>query len=173
MLKGDVEINSLLETVEQAKHFLFAVSRESYEQVLTPHFASSAGAHMRHILDHYLALIDGVTEGVVNYNKRHRHSDVESCPKAALLVWEKVENWLNQLTSSCVDLPLNVICEMSVNETKNIQTSSTLGRELVFVSSHAVHHFSFMSVIRSLQGQCTDANFGVAPSTASYLREQA
>ncbi|MGJ8682025.1 hypothetical protein [Paraglaciecola sp.] len=173
MLKADVEINSLLETVEQAKSFLFAISPENYQQVLTPHFASSAGAHMRHILDHYLALIEGLTNGVVNYNKRHRHSEVESCPKAALAGWEKVENWLNQLTTNCASLPIKVICETSVNETKNIHTSSTLGRELVFVSSHAVHHFSLMSVIRSLQGQHTDANFGIAPSTATYLREQA
>jgi uncharacterized damage-inducible protein DinB len=173
MFKQDLDVTSLLETVTQAKNFLFSVSSDSYQQVLTPHLSSSAGAHMRHILDHYLALIDGVADGIVNYNKRHRHSDVESCPTAAIASWDKVEQWLQQLTSSCVDTPLSVVCETSVNETKNTQTSSSLGRELVFVSSHAIHHFSLLSVIRSLQGQATDTHFGVAPSTATYMREQA
>ncbi|MEP4100682.1 hypothetical protein [Paraglaciecola sp.] len=71
------------------------------------------------------------------------------------------------------NLPINIICETSVNETQNTQTQSTLARELVFVSSHAIHHFSLLGVINSLLGNTSSASFGIAPSTASYLRQQA
>ncbi|MEP4100681.1 hypothetical protein [Paraglaciecola sp.] len=87
MLNNTISLTGQLETVQQAKSFLLSISAEGYQQVLKPHFSSSAGAHMRHILDHYLALKDGIASGVVNYNKRNRHSNVESCVTTAISKW--------------------------------------------------------------------------------------
>jgi hypothetical protein len=66
-----------------------------------------------------------------------------------------------------------VVCEASVNKTQNTQTKSTLARELVFVSIHAIHHFSLMAVINFLLGNKDEANFWLGPSTATYVRQQA
>jgi hypothetical protein len=173
MLNNVMTLEGQLETVQQAKEFLLGLSAENYQMVIKPHFASSAGTHMRHILDHYLALKDGINQGVVNYNKRNRFSSIESCPKMALLQWQKVEQWLKEVSQLDADMPLSVVCETSVNETQNIQTQSTLARELVFVSSHAIHHFSLLAVINSLLGNKDEVNFGIAPSTATYIRQQA
>lgn len=173
MLNNVITLESQLETVRQAKEFLLGLTAENYQVVIKPHFASSAGAHMRHILDHYLALKDGINQGLVNYNKRNRYSSIESCPQTALLQWQKIEQWLTEVSQLDVDMPLTVVCETSVNETQNTQTQSTLARELVFVSSHAIHHFSLLAVINSLLGNKDDANFGIAPSTATYIRQQA
>jgi hypothetical protein len=173
MLNNVMTLEGQLETVQQAKEFLLGLSAENYQMVIKPHFASSAGTHMRHILDHYLALKDGINQGVVNYNKRNRFSSIESCPQMALLQWQKVEQWLKEVSQLDADMPLSVVCETSVNETQNIQTQSTLARELVFVSSHAIHHFSLLAVINSLLGNKDEVNFGIAPSTATYIRQQA
>jgi hypothetical protein len=78
-----------------------------------------------------------------------------------------VEQWLKEVSQLDADMPLSVVCETSVNETQNIQTQSTLARELVFVSSHAIHHFSLLAVINSLLGNKDEVNFGIAPSTAT------
>jgi hypothetical protein len=173
MLNNAITLEGQIETVQQAKEFLLGLKAENYQVVIKPHFASSAGAHMRHILDHYLALKDGLSQGVVNYNKRNRYSSVESCPQTALLQWQKVEQWLQEVSQLNADMPLTIVCETSVNETQNTQTNSTLARELVFVSSHAIHHFSLLAVINSLLGCKDKANFGIAPSTATFIRQQA
>ncbi|MFT2089841.1 hypothetical protein [Paraglaciecola sp. 2405UD69-4] len=173
MLNNTIPLTGQIETVQQAKEFLLGITAEGYQKVLKPHFSSSAGAHMRHILDHYLALKDGIASGVVNYNKRNRHSNVESCITTALSMWAEIELWLEEVSELDADLPISIICETSVNETQNTQTQSTLARELVFVSSHAIHHFSLLGVINSLLGNGSLSGFGVAPSTASYLRKQA
>jgi hypothetical protein len=173
MLNHAITLEDQLETVQQAKAYLLGLSAENYQVVIKPHFASSAGAHMRHILDHYLALKDGLNQGLINYNKRNRYSSVESCPKTALLQWQKVEQWLKEVSQLDTDISLTVVCETSVNKTQNTQTKSTLARELVFVSSHAVHHFSLLAVINSLLGNKDEINFGIAPSTATYVRQQA
>jgi hypothetical protein len=173
MLNNAITLEGQLETVQQAKEFLLGLTAENYQVVIKPHFASSAGAHMRHVLDHYLALKDGLGQGLINYNKRNRYSKIESCPQAALLGWETIEQWLQEVSQLDADMPLTVVCETSVNETQNTQSKSTLARELVFVSSHAVHHFSLLAVINSLLGNKDEVNFGIAPSTATYIRQQA
>ncbi len=173
MLNNAITLEGQLETVQQAKEFLLGLTAENYQMVIKPHFASSAGTHMRHILDHYLALQDGLNQGLVNYNKRNRYSNVESCPQTALLQWQKVEQWLKEVSQLDAEMPLTVVCETSVNETQNTQTTSTLARELVFVSSHAIHHFSLLAVINSLLSNKNEINFGIAPSTATYMRQQA
>jgi len=173
MLNNAIPLKGQLETVQQAKVFLLGLTDVNYQLVIKPHFASSAGTHMRHILDHYLALKDGLSQGLVNYNKRNRYSNVESCPQAALLKWQEIEQWLQNVSQLDADMPLLVVCEASVNKTQNTQTKSTLARELVFVSSHAIHHFSLMAVINSLLGNKDEVNFGIGPSTATYVRQQA
>lgn len=173
MLNNEIALEGQLETVQQARQFLLDMTSESYQAVIKPHFASSAGAHMRHILDHYSALKDGLACGLVNYNKRNRHSDAESCPNIALQMWQEIELWLKDVSQLDADLVIDIVCETSINETKNNQTKSTLARELVFVSSHAIHHFSLLAVINSLLGNIDESDFGIAPSTASYRRQQA
>jgi hypothetical protein len=173
MFNNAMALEGQLETVQQAKDFLLGLSAEHYQVVIKPHFASSAGAHMRHILDHYLALKDGLSQGFINYNKRNRYSNVESCPQTALLQWQDVEKWLIEVSLLDADMPLIVVCEASVNKTQNTQTKSTLARELVFVSSHAVHHFSLLAVINSLLGNKDEINFRIAPCPATYVRQQA
>jgi hypothetical protein len=173
MRNNGITLEGQLETVQQAKEFLLDLTADNYQVVIKPHFASSAGAHMRHILDHYLALQDGLNQGLVNYNKRNRYCNVESCPQTALLQWQKVEQWLRDVSQLDADMPLTVVCETSVNETQNTHTKSTLARELVFVSSHAIHLFSLLAVINSLLGNKDAVNFGVAPNTATYIRQQA
>ena len=173
MLNNAITLTGQLETVQQAKEFLLGLTLENYQMVIKPHFSSSAGTHMRHILDHYLALKDGLNQGLINYNKRNRYSSLESCPQTALLQWQKIEQWLIEVSQYDADMPLTVMSETSMHNTQNSQTKSTLARELVFVSSHAIHHFSLLAVINSLLGSKDEVNFGVAPSTAAYIRQQA
>ncbi|GAC30946.1 hypothetical protein [Paraglaciecola polaris] len=166
-------LQSHLETVAQAKTFLKHISHHAYQEVMTPQISSSAGAHMRHVIDHYLALKQGMESGEVDYNLRHRHSDVAKSTTAALQAWHEIETWLVEVYQQDMQNTLNVLAETSVETTYINQVSSTLGRELLFVSSHAVHHFSLLAIIVSLQGQTTHALFGVAPATATYQRAQA
>lgn len=173
MLKNEFVLVGQMETVHQAKDFLQKVTPENYQMVIKPYFASSAGTHMRHILDHYLALKLGLNQGVVNYNKRDRYSNVETCPQAALVQWQKIEQWIIQVSQLKANMPLTVMCEASIHQTHNTQTQSTLARELVFVSSHAIHHFSLLAVMNSLLGNQDEVNFGVAPSTATHQHQQA
>ena len=166
-------LSSQLEIVEQAKAFLSSISQLDYTTPIKPHFAGSAGAHMRHVIDHYEALMNGCEMGFIDYNKRNRYAEVERDTQAALSAWCKIAEWLNAICSTDINRPLQVQSETSIEQTEYVTVNSTLARELVFVSSHAIHHFSLLAVIRSLQGEATPEFFGVAPATVTFMRQQA
>lgn len=163
-------ISSQLEIIEQAKAYLSNLSEHEYRQVIRPHFSSSAGAHMRHIIDHYQALRLGAVVGEVDYNLRNRESDVEQNPATALEALVDIEAWIKQLSDEQIQQPIVVKSEVSIKTQSNKATQSSLGRELVFVASHAIHHYSLLAIIHSLLGGVNAESFGVAPATATYRR---
>ncbi|WJG09830.1 hypothetical protein [Aliiglaciecola sp. LCG003] len=166
-------LDSQLEIVQQAKQFLQDVTQHDYICTSNPHSSGSAGAHMRHIIDHYTALISGVESGIIDYNKRDRLSNLETCPVLAKTKWDDIEHWFLQHSEVSLQHELQVISEISITQAKSVQVTSTLGRELVFVANHAIHHFFLLAVLRSLQGKSSPNSFGIAPATATFDRKLA
>lgn len=162
-------ISSQLEIIEQGKQYLHSISDLQYREIVKPHFTSTPGAHVRHILDHYYALMKQQT-GVINYNIRQRFSSLEKSRFDALQAFEKIADWLGTLTTEDLQSKVSVITEISVSEQENFTTESTLERELIFVSSHAVHHYAILKIMASLQGIALDAGLGLAPATATFER---
>lgn len=162
-------IASQLEIIAQGKQYLLKLTDAQYVKIAKPLFNSSAGAHMRHIIDHYLALMQA-HNNVVNYNKRHRFCDSEKYTDKALEQLNIIEAWLKTLDSSQLNQPLCVISEISIKNQQDFACHSTLARELVFVSSHAVHHYFTLKLIAKSQGIQLDESFGLAPATASFQR---
>ncbi len=66
-----------------------------------------------------------------------------------------------------------MVCRSCVAGDARPETSSTLGRELIFLLSHAVHHFALMKLIAETMGFGTDDTFGVMPSTLADERARA
>jgi hypothetical protein len=166
-------LNSYTAIVSQALDLLDGISLSEYQQKFPPHFPNSIGSHVRHIIDHFLALINGHGKGHVDYNKRHRHNKVEQFPCEAIEALETIAHWLNNLPEHLLDNPLSVICEVDVSSTHSVTSSSSLGRELVFVSSHAIHHYALIRIMCSMQNIQVPDFFGFAPATISHINKSA
>ncbi|NQY88070.1 MAG: hypothetical protein HRT51_10045 [Colwellia sp.] len=168
-------LTSQLEIIKQGQDYLNSLlnnnNKTNYREVFSPLFISSAGAHMRHIIDHYLALIAGLPLGKVDYDVRHRHSKVEQEPQLALDKLVQISYWLNSLTRTDLTRTLTLSTEISVHEQKVQSVPTSLARELIFAGSHAVHHYAMIAQIAQQQEMVLPSSFGVAPATATYLRE--
>ena len=165
-------INSQLEVLTQAKNYLDTVSTFHYNEIIKPHFISSAGAHIRHIIDHYNAIIIGANSQFINYDVRERHNKVEKNPKAAFQTIMQIEQWLQQVTPQQLSAQVTLSTEVSILSCKIEQVKTTIARELVFAASHAVHHYAMIAQIALTQQITLPPHFGVAPATATYLRQQ-
>ncbi len=165
--------NSYAVILRQAIDLLSELNAEEYQKKLPPHFPSSIGTHIRHIVDHFIALMDGHQQGHVDYNKRNRHNDIEHSPCSAMQSLENLINWLNNLSDEWLDKPLGITTEIDVSRTCSTTCQSTLERELVFVSSHAIHHFALIKIMCGMQNKAVPEFFGYAPATITYLNRTA
>lgn len=163
-------IESQLIILQQAKTYLTSVSEQQYTQIISPYFMSSAGAHMRHILDHYYAIINGLSEGLIDYDKRSRGGIIESCPKAALQSIQEISDFLNALTAQQLQQTIKLSTEISVTDKQVAIVDTSLAREIIFTGSHAVHHLATIKHIAQAQEIDVEGSLGIAPATATFLR---
>jgi len=165
-------ISSQLEILRQAKDYLNTISITQYNEIISPNFMSSAGAHIRHIIDHYQAIMIGSHQNFINYDVRNRDSKIEHSPIAALSKITEISQWLQNISNEKLSATMTLSTEVSVSSCHVATVKTTLARELVFAASHAVHHFAMIAQIALLQHQSLPQHFGLAPATATYLRHQ-
>jgi hypothetical protein len=169
-------ITSQLEVIEQGQLYLDTVSKQDYIEIISPNFISSAGSHIRHIIDHYLAIMSGIKNELIDYDIRVRGGELESSPQLAKNKLNEITIWIKSLSEDELSKIITLSTETSVTS-ENVQTvQSTIARELIFAGSHAVHHFAMIAQISFAQKsvlQTTELpqNFGLAPATATFLRK--
>lgn len=174
-------IQGNIDAVDQALGLLRSITTEQYLQVCRPFVHSSIGAHCRHILDNYQALINSVgSQSAVDYNFKRRGHAVETDQNACVEAFSAVRGWLRSdelermITSDRSGNPdpvLTIRTEVTLESEHSVDVSSTLARELVFVSSHAVHHFAVMGICVRLQNGRTEDGLGLASATATHQRQ--
>ena len=131
---------------------------------------SLVGAQYRHVLEHYQCLIEGIAEERVDYDARRRDKSIEESRARAREATDSLIDAVGGLEGLSPDLPLLVQMQCDPDRGEPGWTRSTLGRELQFLVSHAVHHFALIKLLVAQDGIDLDPAFGIAPSTLSHAR---
>lgn len=139
-------------------------------------YAQAVGPHVRHILEHYQALIAHVESpksSAVDYDARDRDMQVQSQPDStkARVRWvrERLEA-LSMRADLVLGTPLSTRLKTGDEGDVELTVPSTLGRELLFLSSHTVHHFALLGHYCKAAGVEMGADFGKAPATVAFER---
>lgn len=171
LLTSDAEATRLRhfnhEVIAQA---LVLVSR--FDAPGAPAYAGPVGSHLRHVVEHYDALLAPPVAGEVDYDRRPRDPDLErSCTAASrrlLAIQQRLAD-----AGAALDTPLRVLGRAGLGGEFGFSVTSTLGRELVFVGSHAVHHYALLQTWCRQHGVDIGADFGKAPATVAHERAAA
>ncbi|RKF14312.1 hypothetical protein DBZ36_16755 [Alginatibacterium sediminis] len=165
--------NSTIEALDQLEQLITLAAKyqdgEFYNQA-PEHVMSGIGKHVRHILDHFLAFQQGIISGCVDYNLRHRDSRIEDDHKLAKQLVLELRNWL--MDTELEDANIEIESEVSVQSEVNQRFRSSVSRELCYLINHSVHHIAYATLLAQSLGMIVNPKLGVAPSTASYLRQQ-
>jgi hypothetical protein len=168
-------ITSQLEIIEQGQLYLDSVSKQDYIEIISPNFISSAGSHIRHIIDHYLAIMSGLKNEIINYDVRIRGGQLESSPNLAKEKLDDIATWIKSLEKDELDKMVTLSTEISVTNENIQKVQTSVARELIFAGSHAVHHYAMIAQISFAQKNALQTslphNFGLAPATATFLRQ--
>lgn len=126
--------------------------------------SGSIGSHLRHSLDHVVALTAGAASGCVDYDHRRRGTAVESCRVSALLEIDHAVRDLRTLTSFDLDRSLELVAAIDREGTR-LSAVTSVGRELAFVMSHTTHHLAVIALLLRDLGIEVPPRFGYAPTT--------
>lgn len=151
--------------LRQGERLLRQLDDAAYRHCAELVFSSTVGAHVRHALDHYTCLLDGLEASRVDYEPRRRDPVIETDRLAAV----------SELTRTCelIEIEQRFAMDHRLLVRGGAVHShewavSSVRRELEFALSHTVHHYALVAVICGLQGIRTEPGFGVAPSTLRY-----
>ena len=86
-----------------------------------------------------------------------------------LAIQQRLARWPRLQLST----PLRVRACIGMAGESVCSTDSSFGRELLFVTSHAVHHFALLQVHCRQHGIPIGADFGKAPATVAHERTRA
>ena len=168
----DSIINANLESLAQGEELVRSLTDKEYQYKASPLLNSSIGEHFRHIADTYFALMQVTASGQVDFNRRRRGALVESQPEMALAELRQIRAWLQVLDPVANEI-IQIKTEVALETTRVVELPSSLARELIFASSHAVHHYAVIAVIAKLQNIKIRSNLGIAAATATYARQSA
>ena len=171
---GKIHMNKIaasnLESLDQMITFIDSLSDAEYQYVPKPLFDSSIGQHLRHILDLFIALVNSTKEEV-NYDIRRRGAPVETDKQLGLIELNDIRVWVSKASDKDINRNILVHTETALNNQQTDIFKSSFGRELCFASSHLVHHLAIMAAIAKMAGKEVDSKLGLAPATATYVRE--
>lgn len=154
-----------IQALRQGEALLERLCDKQYTQLVQPVFQATLGAHFRHNLDHYACFLAGLDSGLVDYAARSRDPRVEQCRPTALNESRRLCEALERLQSDRQGLHL--LAEADDNG-RRLLTATSVERELEFLLSHTIHHYSIVAVMCRLQGVSVPPDFGVAPSTLRH-----
>lgn len=129
------------------------------------------GPHMRHCVEHLTALRAGLQEGVICYDARGRDQHLEQDPKACATALVEVSGWIAALHLERLDEPL-ATCQIAQADAPPARSASSLRRELLFVTSHNIHHLAVIAMLAELQDIPLPPEIGLAHATRAYERDQ-
>ncbi len=138
-------------------------------------YSEGVGPHLRHVIEHYEALLTAVQASnteeappLVAYDARARDRHLERDSHVARLRLRDLQTGLQTLRrdrSGALDQVVIVRSLIGSAGQIEINTRSTLARELTFLASHTVHHFALLEGLASARGISFGINFGRAPAT--------
>lgn len=126
--------------------------------------SSTIGQHVRHTLEFFLCLKDGLKLGCVNYDNRKRDKMIEEDLEFARNILVEISNFLR---SDPQNIPLELEANFSHDLKSSVVIPTNFNRELVYNIEHATHHMALIRVAVSEFGSYSPLpqDFGVATST--------
>ncbi|PYV75606.1 MAG: hypothetical protein DMG96_16740 [Acidobacteria bacterium] len=166
-------ISAAEDVLHQGCALLDNVDDESYSRKEEGPWGSSIGAHYRHVLDHFLCLIEGLWDGEINYDHRSRSRDIETSIEAARLATNNMIEALAAIPADVLKQECTVIYSVGYDHKEAQPVGSVVARELMFCVGHAIHHYAIMKLLCSARSVALPCEFGIAPSTLKYQEAQA
>jgi len=156
-------IPAIIQNLNRGVNLLSYISDDDYANNSTAPYYSSIGIHMRHILDVFSCIFDGLESCQIDLSARQRNELAETKVSVGLNYFDKVIGQLNNIQAEDLDKVVKVKDDLGSGM---VTANYTLAAALIQAHSHAIHHFASIGYIISQMGiNLPDGDFGYNPTT--------
>ena len=155
----------------QLEEVVGQIKEQDFSRQLPTLSNATIGQHVRHTLEFFICLEEGLQSGVVNYDNRGHDHFMESDKFIALNAITNIRKFISDINSN-TSLQLEVGYDPVSDGVESMETN--LYRELTYNLEHAVHHMAILKIgIREAAPYIQlPGHFGVASSTIKHKKEQ-
>ncbi len=156
-------IEAIEKNLNRGIQLLINISDSEYSNTTIAPYYSSIGGHMRHILDVFDCVFEGLPAKDINLINRNRNELSETYTKNGIEYFEKTITQLQTLKFEDFNRIVKVTDDLGMGV---ISANYTLAAILIQAHSHAIHHFASVGYIISQLGiNLPDDDFGFNPTT--------
>lgn len=159
MLKSAIDsvLNELLDILSQ-------LTNEQYSKPQPQLSGASIGAHVRHILELFVCLVNQYDTQEINYELRARDLSVQTDRSVAAKV---IQSLFSELDKPNKELMLTQSFDQGI-----LKIQTNYHRELAYNLEHCVHHQALIRVaLLSMPEVVFEDHFGVARATVQYRKQ--
>ncbi len=139
------------------------ISDHVYRDKSVAPYHSSIGTHMRHVLDMFTCVFDGIDDHNIDLSSRRRNSLAEEKVNEGIKYFNEVLVNLSSLKQNNFNQEVFITDDLGLGK---VTTKSTLGGILIQAHSHAIHHYASVGyIIHQLGVDLPDTDFGFNPTT--------
>ena len=156
-------IDAIEKNLHRGIQLLNCISDDDYSNTTIAPYYSSIGVHMRHILDVFDCVFDGIESGNINLINRKRNELAENYTQHGIAYFEEILQRLKLLEKADFNKIVIVTDDLGLGI---VSINYTLGGILIQAHSHAIHHFTSVGYVISQLGiALPDVDFGFNPTT--------
>jgi len=156
-------IVAIEKNLQRGIQLLQYITDEDYSNRSIAPYYSSIGSHMRHILDVFDCVFEGLPVNEINLINRKRNLESENFTKNGLQYFNEILLKLDTLKGQDFNKIVKVTDDLGLGL---VTANYTLAGILIQAHSHAIHHFASVGYVISQLGiELPDEDFGFNPST--------
>ncbi|MDZ7614570.1 MAG: DinB family protein [Flavobacteriaceae bacterium] len=161
-------ISAIIQNLERGKKLVWNIEQHQYTDNGVAPYYSSIGIHMRHVLDIFDCIFDGLPAKSIDLTQRRRNEVIEQERLLGLRYFELIIGKLQELDSENLDIDIEVSDDLGKGKVK---AKYTLAAVLIQAHSHAIHHFASIGyIIHQLGISLPDEDFGYNPTTPKTIK---
>jgi len=156
-------IPAITQNLNRGVKLLNAIDDSQYSNNSVAPYYSSIGIHMRHILDVFDCIFEGLETKKVDLAARKRNELAENKVSFGLIYFDEIIKKLESLQNENLDVVVEVKDDLGMGV---VTANYTLASALIQAHSHAIHHFASIGYVISQLGiNLPDTDFGYNPTT--------
>lgn len=160
---------AIVKNLQRGIKLLENITDKIYTDSSIAPYYSSIGIHMRHVLDVFDCVFDGIAVNKVDFSARKRMELAELTTREGIIYFQKIIVSLQTIQPDRYEQLILVSDDLGLGI---VEVNYTIASALIQAHSHAIHHFASIGyIIAQLGISLPDDDFGYNPTTPIKMED--